>query len=219
MLSGDIPTWLNDLGTALLTGVGVWVTAILAIKSLRKQRRTHISLFGDAPLFSILMSLVPILLLTIIGMNNHYSIPNHLWGFSAIIATLLYCVMEEYGWRGYLQEELKFVKPWLRYCLIGTLWYVWHLSFLEETSIASILTGLGMLIIASWGIGQLTLLTHSILVAACFHLLIQIMFFNTFFRNHLNAREKLIIFVTLLTTWLILLKLGQKKIRRKESLL
>ncbi|MFO7938152.1 MAG: CPBP family intramembrane glutamic endopeptidase [Bacteroidales bacterium] len=219
MLSDRIPTWIDELGTALLTGVGVWVAAIVARKWLRQQSKTQISLLGDEPLLSILMSLLPILLLTIIGVQNPYSVPIHLWGFTAITATLLYCVLEEYGWRGYLQEELKFLKPWIRYSLIGLIWYIWHLSFLEDPSALSVLTGLGMLILASWGIGQLALLTHSILVVACFHLLIQIMFFNAFFRELLTGRDKLIIFTILLVGWLILLKLWQKKSDEKDLLL
>jgi len=34
--------------------------------------------------------------------KNEFELDSHLYGFIAIIATLVYCIMEEYGWRGYL---------------------------------------------------------------------------------------------------------------------
>ena len=43
--------------------------------------------------------------------------------------------MEEFGWRGYLQNEFSYLKPIKKYFLIGFIWYLWHLSFLTNTII------------------------------------------------------------------------------------
>ena len=86
--------------------------------------------------------------------------------------------MEEYGWRGYLQEELKPLKSWKKYLIIGFLWYLWHLTFLTKASIRDNLFFLAMMVFRSGGIGQVAESTKSIVACACFHLIIQIMMFN-----------------------------------------
>lgn len=208
-------TWskgITDLINALLVGVGVLLAALIAKNWLSKDKKVTLSLLGDQPRYSLLMSLVPILLLTIMGVQNQYAFSSHTWGFLSITISLLYCIMEEYGWRGYLEEELSFVKPWIKYGIIGTLWYTWHLSFLAEVTLLNQLLILFLLIMGSWGLGELVRYTKSILVVACFHLLIQIMFFNTFFRNSLSGQDKLIVFGILILSWLIVLKLWQQKV-------
>jgi membrane protease YdiL (CAAX protease family) len=81
------------------------------------------------------MTIIPIIILTIIGVKNDFELDAHLYGFIAMIGTLLYCIMDEYGWRGYLQEEFKTLKPWGKYLLIGFIWYLWHLTFITKASI------------------------------------------------------------------------------------
>ncbi|MGJ8685690.1 MAG: CPBP family glutamic-type intramembrane protease [Nonlabens sp.] len=81
------------------------------------------------------MGVIPIVILTIIGVENDFTINSRLFGFITIVGTLLYCIMEEYGWRGYLQEELKTLKSWQNYLFIGFLWFLWHLSFLTKATI------------------------------------------------------------------------------------
>jgi len=207
----DMPKWQSDLLSALLVGFGVWLAAWISRKWLAANKALKFTLLGSRPKYSLLMSLVPLLLLSITGVQNQYALSTHAWGFTSILATLLYCIMEEYGWRGYLQEELETVKPWVRYSIIGILWYTWHLSFIGDSTIADHLIVLPMLIFGSLGLGEVVRYTKSILVAACFHLLIQIMFFNTFFRHSLSGQEKLIVFGILLSSWLIILKLWQKE--------
>jgi hypothetical protein len=56
---------------------------------------------------------------TIVGVKNDFEMDAHLYGFIAITGTLLYYIMKEYGWRGYLQEGLKSFKPWRKYLAIG----------------------------------------------------------------------------------------------------
>jgi len=46
-----------------------------------------------------------------IGVQNKYGINTHLYGLIAAFGSFIYCIMEEYGWRGYLQEEFRFLQP------------------------------------------------------------------------------------------------------------
>ncbi len=135
----------------------------------------------------------------------------HFYGFLAVFGTMLYCIMEEYGWRGYLQEELKNIKPLSRYVLIGFIWYFWHLPFLSGATLLQNLFFLAMMIFGSWGIGQVAESTKSVLASACFHLIVQIMMFNTLIRDGINGSQKFIILGISLVIWIILIKKWEKE--------
>ena len=124
--------------------------------------------------------------------------------------------MEEFGWRGYLQEELKNLKPVKRYLIIGFIWYFWHLTFLTEATISENLFFLGMLLFGSWGIGQVAESTKSILASACFHLIIQIMMFNSLIKNGLDGTQKLSILGVSVFLWILILKKWQNKYELKS---
>jgi membrane protease YdiL (CAAX protease family) len=198
----EIPSWIYILTTIILEGSGVLIGALIALFLLKKKRITKISLFGTSKSKS---------LVTIIGVDNEVELNPHLYGFISIIGTLLYCVMEEYGWRGYLQEELKTIKPWKKYLTIGFLWYFWHLTFLTEATIGDNLFFLAMMIFGSWGIGQVVESTKSILASACFHLIIQIMMFNALIKNGIDMTEKLIILVVSVVLWFMIIKKWEKE--------
>ncbi|MDP8220300.1 MAG: hypothetical protein P9X26_03070, partial [Candidatus Stygibacter frigidus] len=131
----QLPTLIFILVTVFLEGSGVLIGALIAISFLKKSRKTEITLFGTSKSKSLIMAIIPIIILAIIGVKNEFQLNSHLYGFIAIIGTLLYCIMEEYGWRGYLQEELKTLKPWQKNLMIGFVWYLWHLSFLTEATV------------------------------------------------------------------------------------
>ena len=163
------------------------------------------------------MSVLPILLLTIIGVDNSRGENAHYYGFIAGIATFVYCFAEEYGWRGYLQDELKSIKEWQRVLIIGTLWYLWHLSFIQNRDILDNLQFLGWMIFGSWGIGKITDLTKSIFVASCFHMIIQIMMFNRLIRNGIDGTEKLIILTVSVIIWIVIIVFWVKKTKRLSA--
>jgi membrane protease YdiL (CAAX protease family) len=143
--------------------------------------------------------------------DNEFGMNAHFYEFVAITGTILYCIMEEYGWRGYLQEELKDLKQWKKYSIIGFLWYLWHLSFLTTTSFTDNLFFLGMLIFGSWGIGQVVESTKSILAGACFHMIIQIMMFNQLIKNGISGTEKTIILGVVVVLWFVIIKKWEKE--------
>lgn len=206
-----LPSWLFVLTSVFLEGSGVVIAALIAISLLKKKRKTEITLFGTSKSKSLIMAFIPIIILTIIGVKNEFAIDSHLYGFIAILGTLLYCIMEEYGWRGYLQEELKTLKPWHKYLLIGFIWYFWHLSFLTKASISDNLFFFAMMVFGSWGIGQIAESTKSILASACFHLIIQIMMFNALIKNGIDGTEKSLILVVSVVLWFIIIKKWEKK--------
>jgi len=129
-----------------------------------------------------------------------------LQGSGVIISALIYCILEEYGWRGYLQEELKSLKAWQKYFIIGFMWYLWHLTFLTKATVGGNIFFLSMMIFGSWGIGQVAESTKSIMASACFHLIIQIMMFNPLIRNGINGTEKLIVFGASVVIWYVIIK-------------
>tara|TARA_B100000768_G_C11248611_1_gene362971 strand:- start:7 stop:774 length:768 start_codon:yes stop_codon:yes gene_type:complete len=188
-----LPTWIFILTAPLLGGSGVIIGALITISFLKKQRKTEISLFGTSKSKSLIMAVIPIIIVTIVGVKNDFEMDAYLYGFIAITGSLLYCIMEEYGWRGYLQEELKSLKPWRKYLAIGFIWYLWHLTFLTNATVGDNLFFLAMIIFGSWGIGQVAESTKSIIASACFHLIIQIMMFNGLIKNGIDGSEKLLI--------------------------
>lgn len=204
-------SWVFVLTSVFLEGSGVVIAALTAISLLNKKRKTEITLFGTSKSKSLIMAMIPIIILTIIGVKNDYELNQHIYGFIAISITLLYCIMEEYGWRGYLQEELKSLKPWIKYLLIGLIWYLWHLTFLTKASVVDNLFFFAMMVVGSWGIGQVAESTKSILASACFHLIIQIMIFNALIKNGINGIEKLIILGVSVVLWFVIIKKWEKE--------
>jgi membrane protease YdiL (CAAX protease family) len=206
-----LPTWFFILTSLLLEGSGVIIGALIAITLLKKKQKTEITLFGTSKSKSLIMIVIPIIILTIIGVENDFDLETHLYGFIAVVGTFLYCIMEEYGWRGYLQEEFKSLKPWKKYLLIGFIWYLWHLSFLTKASVGDNLFFLAMMIFGSWGIGQVVESTKSIIAGACFHLIIQIMMFNALIKNGIDGTEKMIIILVSVAIWFVIIKKWEKE--------
>ena len=206
-----LPTWIFILTSVLLEGSGVIIGALIILPLLKKQRKIEISLFGTSKTKSLIMMFIPIALLVIIGVKNDFEMNYHIYGFIASIGTFIYCIMEEYGWRGYLQEELKRLKAWGKYLIIGFIWYLWHLTFLTKASLGDNLFFLGMMILGSWGIGQVAESTKSIIASACFHMIIQIMMFNALIKDGINGTEKIIILGISVVIWFVIIKKWEKE--------
>ena len=206
-----LPSWIYIFVTVLLEASGVILAALISISLLKNKRKIEVSLFGTSKSKSLLMAIIPISILGIMGVTNDFGMEQHLYGLVAAIGTFLYCVMEEYGWRGYLQEELKPMKPWKKYLLIGFIWYLWHLTFLTKASAGDNLFFLGMMIFGSWGIGQVAESTKSIVACACFHMIIQIMMFNALLKNGIDGNEKVLILVISIGIWLVIMKKWEKE--------
>lgn len=114
------------------------------------------------------------------------------FSFVAVLAILIYGLLEEIGWRGFLQQELKPLPHFINILIVATLWFVWHLNF--ETTTSNVMF-FGILLLGSWGIGKVADNTHSLLAISAVHSL------NNFFQG-MNS-TKTIILATLLSIWII----------------
>ena len=190
----------------ILEGIGVLIGALIAIGLMKKVKTSSMSLFGTSRTKSIILFVLPIVVLTVIGVNNEFQLNSNIYGFIAGLATFIYCIFEEYGWRGYLQDELSELKSWKRYLIIGILWYLWHLSFLSNTSVIDNLIFLSMLIIGSWGIGQIAIATQSIIACAAFHFLVNIFTVNQLIKNGFEGNSRWLAIGIILTVAIIIIK-------------
>ncbi|SHH66279.1 CPBP family intramembrane glutamic endopeptidase [Flavobacterium defluvii] len=125
-----------------------------------------------------------------------------------MFTVLVYGLLEEIGWRGFLQEELKPLRTLYANLIIGLLWFIWHLN-LEMT--ASNLIFLGIIFFGTWGIGKIYNKTSSLLAVAGVHSL------NNFFRNGLHQTE-LILIVVLLAIWIGFIIFYDRKNKPKYDL-
>jgi len=119
---------------------------------------------------------------------------------AAVPAILLYGLLEEVGWRGFLQQELKPLPPVLNILIVATLWFVWHLNFDMTTSNVMFF---GILILGSWGIGKVGESTHSLFAVSAFHSM------NNFFPV-MNTTKTMILAV-LLVIWVASLVIRKHK--------
>lgn len=194
----------------ILEGSGIFIAGLLGLSLLKKQRKVTVSFFGTSKSKSLSMASIPTILLIAFGVNNKYGINTHLFGLIAAFGSFIYCIMEEYGWRGYLQEEFQFLKPTAKFLSIGFIWYAWHLSFLTEATLVDNLFFLATLILGSWGIGQIAALTKSILACSCFHLIVNIFMYNHFFNNAFSGTSKLVILTVSVSLWVWILTKWKK---------
>ncbi|WP_281233193.1 CPBP family intramembrane glutamic endopeptidase [Flavobacterium gelatinilyticum] len=109
-----------------------------------------------------------------------------------MFTVLVYGLLEEIGWRGFLQEELKSLPVFTSTLIIGLMWFLWHLNIDMTTSN---MVFLGIIFFGTWGIGKIYSKTASLLAVAGVHSL------NNFFREGLHDTE-LILIVVLLVIWI-----------------
>lgn len=194
----------------LLEGLGPLVGAIIIFKIFK--RKSCITLFGTSVKKSIAMISVPVILFSAFGVKNNLNLDTHYYGFIIGLIMVLYCIFEEVGWRGYLQDEIKELKPSLRYTIVGILWYAWHLTFIsQDTTLLNELKMLALFILLSWGIGQIANKTHSASASACFHFLGSLMGFSPLLSNAFDNSTRYIIFGIALSIWIYIVNTWEKK--------
>lgn len=187
---------------SILTGVGpmlgaVVVFAIFKIKPKMNLKGNYKNLLTPMTIYWLL----PIALISIV---TYFQKGTNPW--IIILATLIYGLFEEIGWRGFLYQELKKLPLFANILILSTLWFLWHLNF-ELTS--SNLIFYGILILGSWGIGKVGDSTNSLLAVSAFHSL------NNFFPSYDSTRIGILI--VLLAAWIIGLVL-KKRLQKKHRL-
>jgi len=172
----------------ILQGIGPAVGALIACILFRIKMEMGLKgIFKNSLLPLSIYWIFPILL---IGFTAYFT--NGTLPFIPAITILIYGLLEEIGWRGFLQQLLNPLPKIAGILIITVLWFIWHLNF--ELSSSNLLF-FGVLLLGSWGIGLVADKTKSLLAAASFHSL------NNFFVE-LNT-QKILILVILLTVWIL----------------
>lgn len=145
---------------ALLSGIGPLLGALVCIYIFR--RPVISSLFGLSTAKSLLSWTAPI---AIAGIYDIFSDSETFFSVD-LLMLFIYGLLEEYGWRGYLQHELSaFRLPfWAIALIVGTLHAFWHLHFGGPLFYIAIIG-------AAFAIGYVALITRSLFLCACFHII------------------------------------------------
>lgn len=138
-------------------GIGPCLGAIVAV--LVFKRDFYCTITGTSFWKSAISVLLPFAICFFLNRSLSFT----LLGF------IFYSFLEEVGWRGYLQGELKDINPFLRILIIGLMWFFWHISI--NFSIGSLIF-LVILLFGTWGIGCIARDTKSLVACACFHTLV-----------------------------------------------
>lgn len=187
----------NEYLKILLRGIGPAIGAAAAFTLF--QIPSGLSLKGIYKNFLLPFTVYWILPAVLIAAV--YYLLNSQFPIILMLTVLVYGLLEEIGWRGFLQQQLKSLPKIYSIVVISILWFCWHLNF--EAS-ASNLIFFGIIFFGTWGIGKIYDKTASLLAVAGVHSL------NNFFRNGLHQTE-LILIAILLTIWIVFVIWYDKK--------
>jgi uncharacterized protein len=154
--------------TYLPACLGTLIAATLAILLDKSLIRT-INFFGNSSIKNIAIAITPFIVFSFIGLNNDYQINRHYFAFLFAGINLIYAVLEEIFWRGYLQDALRQLSAKFRFLLIGILWWAWHFRFNTTFDFTAFLL---ICIAGSFLIGLFTEKTKSYFAAGGLHCLI-----------------------------------------------
>lgn len=186
--------------TYLPACLGPFIAAIIVLL-LHKDHLKTISFFGNSFFRNLLIATAPLISFSIIGLNSNFGLQANLFAFIFALINLIYAIGEESGWRGYLQDAVRPLKPMVRYTIIGLLWGFWHCRFSTpfDYFVFPLIT-----ISSSFLIGKLTEDTKSYFVAAGLHCFIIIL-------TNGNFDQKKIIGAVLTVAIWVIISLTQKK--------
>ena len=143
-----------QVSASLATGLGPAIGALVVM--LIFKRKTEYTILGKSARKSIATIVIPCIVFGIIGGLD--------LGVTCLFA-FTYGLLEEYGWRGFLQYELRKLPMWQYVLIITVMWFLWHLDLSQR----SVLPFFLLLLLASWGIGKVANDTHSLSLCAAFH--------------------------------------------------
>jgi len=178
----------NGYIVILLRGVGPALGAFAAIKLFSLSNPLSLKgIYKNVVLPFAVYWILPAFLIA-----GVYYFRNGKFPLLFMFTVLSYGLLEEIGWRGFLQEQLKSLPAFYSTLIIAVLWFVWHLN-LEMT--ADNLVFLAIIFFGTWGIGKIYSKTSSLLAVAGVHSL------NNFFHEGLHQTE-LILIGLLLIIWI-----------------
>lgn len=175
--------------------IGTLMAALFFYK-LNKNILRKTSFLGNNPLKNIVFSIIPIIVFSIVGIENYFNENIYYFAFVYCITNFVYAIAEEICWRGYLNESLSSINKYLKYTITGILWWAWHLRFGNafELFIFPIFC-----IMASFLMGALVDKTKSYLSAVGIHLFLMILTSNSQFNS-----KKLIASLFVIMGWIII---------------
>ncbi len=200
----------------LLSGVGPFLGAIIVWVTFRIPRWK--SLGGSDGALACLMLAVPAAVMGVMGISNPYALNAHVFGCYVGLWIAVYAILEETGWRGYLQDEFREHPPLFRYIVVGLFWYPWHFTFLQHHTLQTELAILMMLLLASIGIGFVADRTQSIFAAASIHSSANILGLTTFFTIFVpSTSTRLIVVGVCVFAWAALLRIWRHRAAHTSS--
>ena len=87
----------------LIGGIGPFIGAVVAWLLFRSERR--VTFLGAYPAMSLAMLATPAVVMGLMGIDNPFLVDPHLFGVHMGVWVAAYVLLEETGWRGYLQGE------------------------------------------------------------------------------------------------------------------
>lgn len=178
----------NDYVFILIRGLGPALGAFAAIKLFSLQNPMSLKgIYSNYVLPFVVFWLLPALSITTLYYFIYGKFP-----IVFALTVLVYGLLEEIGWRGFLQEQLKGLPKFTSIAIIAILWFVWHLNLNITTSN---LIFLGVIFFGTWGIGKIYSKTGSLLAVAGVHSL------NNFFVKGVHEQELMVI-LALLVIWI-----------------
>ena len=175
VLKPDFINAINSEIYGLLTGIGPLIGGLVLVKIFNRDNEIRLWSFGVWQ--TIVLFLVPVVLFFILGIynNNH---PNYS-ALKIVGLSVIYASLEEYGWRGYLQTELKGLNRLLKYFLISVLWFYWHFDFNYIFDLQFIIN-FSLIFGGSVGMGFVADKSKSLILVALFHAFINILIQDNF---------------------------------------
>ena len=168
-------------------GIGPCLGALVAI--LVFKRKFYCTLTGKSVIKSLFSVAIPLVICFLVDRNLGL----------ILMGTLIYSLLEEVGWRGYLQGELKEMNRTLSNLLIATMWFFWHIAIRFDLG--------GLIFFGAWGIGNIAHDTRSLMACACFHTL-----FNFSNQGYFHFSLAIIaLYVVVIVSWFVIWYLPWKE--------
>ncbi|GAA3757833.1 CPBP family intramembrane glutamic endopeptidase [Flavobacterium ginsengiterrae] len=195
---------VHDYIFILLRGVGPALGAFAAIKIFSLENPMSLKgIYSNLVLPFVVFWVLPAIVITTLFYFLYGTFP-----IVFAFTVLVYGLLEEIGWRGFLQEQLKGLPKFTSILIIAVLWFVWHLN-LNMTPTNMIF--LGIIFFGTWGIGKIYSKTGSLIAVAGVHSL------NNFFVKGVRDQELMVI-IALLAVWITFVIVYDRKVTAKLAL-
>lgn len=164
------------IDNSLLVGAGPLLGGLVAsaLRGGPGPGALFASLLGPSRWLIVAALLAPVATAALFGLPGAGSgLPGLLFAASVV----LYCVGEELGWRGWLQQALAGLQPVRAALLTALLWYGWHWTFLAPT-LSDPRQGIGFaigLLLGSFGLAASVRRTGATGMAVAWHAAVKLL--------------------------------------------